>query len=148
MINKYLFVFLFSWISNLAQSQNIDEQKNTSKTEIISELVDSPTDLVQRQLDAYNERNIESFLELYDNNVEAYLYPTNKIAFKGKEAMKKIYSKIFKETPNLHCELINRITQGNKVIDKERVQFGNDIIEVVAIYFIEKNKITKIHFIN
>ena len=54
---------------------------------------------------------------------------------------------MFDKTPNLHCELKERIVQGNVVIDKERVQFGNQIIEAVAIYHIENNKIKKVYFI-
>ncbi|WP_296316628.1 amidohydrolase family protein [Winogradskyella sp. UBA3174] len=109
-------------------------------------LKDSPADLAQRQLNAYNFRNIEAFLEPYDENIEVYNYP-NKLQFKGKEAMRKSYSLMFKNTPNLHCELVARIVQGNIVIDKERVQFGDKIIEAVAIYHIENNKIKKVYFI-
>jgi len=150
MTNKYLLVFtlLISYISLFAQSPHtenptIENQKELSKKKMES----NSTNLVQQQLNAYNLRDIESFLKPYDDDIEAYIYPTNKLAFKGKDEMRKIYSKIFTNTPNLHGELVNRITQGNTVIDKERVQFGEDIIEAVAIYYIENNKITKIHFI-
>ena len=54
---------------------------------------------------------------------------------------------MFENTPNLHCELVGRIVQGNTVIDKERVQFGDNIIEVVAIYHIENDKIKRVYFI-
>ena len=59
--------------------------------------------------------------------------------------MRKLYSEIFKNTPNLHCELINRIVQGNTIIDKECVLFGEKTLETVAIYYIENNKI---YFVN
>ena len=62
--------------------------------------------------------------------------------------MRKLYSEIFKNTQNLHCELINRIVQGNTIIDKERVLFGEKTLETVAIYYIENNKIKKIYFVN
>ncbi|NNK76234.1 MAG: amidohydrolase family protein [Maribacter sp.] len=107
---------------------------------------DSPTDLAQRQLNAYNLRNINAFLEPYADDVEIYSHP-DKLLYKGKETMRKRYSEMFDKTPNLHCELKERIVQGNIVIDKERVQFGNQIIEAVAIYHIENNKIKKVYFI-
>ena len=107
---------------------------------------DTPTDLAQRQLNAYNFRNINAFLEPYAEDVEVYNYP-DKLLFKGKETMRKSYSQMFKNTPNLHCELIGRVAQGNIVIDKERVQFGGKIIEAIAIYHIENNKIKKVYFI-
>lgn len=107
---------------------------------------ETPTALAQRQLNAYNCRNIEAFLEPYADDVEIYTYP-NKLIMKGKEEMRKNYSKKFDNTPNLHCELLGRIVQGNIVIDKERVQVADKIIEAVAIYHIENNKIKKVYFI-
>jgi len=109
-------------------------------------LKDSPADLAQRQLNAYNFRNIDAFLEPYADDVEIYSYP-NKLLYKGKEMMRKQYLEMFEKTPNLHCELKERIVQSNIVIDKERVQFGKEIIEAVAIYHIERNKIKKVYFI-
>lgn len=107
---------------------------------------DSPIDLAQRQLNAYNLRNIDAFLEPYDDDVEIYSYP-DKLVYKGKEIMRKQYSDMFDKMPNLHCELKKRIVKGNIVIDNESVQFGNQIIEAVAIYHIENNKIKRVYFI-
>lgn len=108
-------------------------------------LKDTPEDLAQRQLNAYNFRNIDAFLEPYANDVEVYNFP-DQLQFKGKEAMRKGYAQMFANTPNLHCELVNRIVQGNTVIDKERVQVGNRVIEATAIYHIEDGKIQKVYF--
>lgn len=106
---------------------------------------ETPEVLAQRQLNAYNFRNIEAFLEPYAEDVEIYNYP-DKLISKGKENMRKSYAKMFENTPNLHCELKERIVQGNIVIDKERVQFGDKIIEAVAIYHIENNKIKSVFY--
>lgn len=108
---------------------------------------ETPSALVQRQLNAYNFRNIDAFLEPYADDVEVYAYP-DKLLYKGKDKMREGYSKMFESTPNLHCELKERIVQGNIVIDKERVQFGNKIVEAVAIYHIENYKIKKVYFID
>lgn len=110
-------------------------------------LKDTPKDLAQRQLNAYNLRNIDAFLEPYADDVEIYNFPNTLLA-KGKENMRPIYAEMFKNTSNLHCELVNRIVQGNTVIDQERVQFGNQIIEAIAIYHIENGKIKRVYFIN
>ncbi len=146
-MNKYhlTVIVIISYFSLTAQNNNIDVENKLDTTHLLSDL---PIDLVKKQLKAYNSRNIESFLEPYDDDVEAYIHSTNKLAFKGKDAMRKVYSEIFENTPNLHCELINRIVQGNTIIDKERVQFGEKIIEAVAIYYIENKKIKKIYFVN
>lgn len=109
-------------------------------------LKDSPEDLAQRQLNAYNLRNIDAFLEPYADDVEIYTFP-NKLDSKGKDNMRKMYAPMFENVPNLHCELLNRIVKGSTVIDHERVQFGNQIVEAIAIYHIENGKIKRVYFL-
>jgi imidazolonepropionase-like amidohydrolase len=107
---------------------------------------ETPLALVQRQLNAYNARNLEAFLEPYAEDVELYTFP-DKLLSKGKAAMRTLYA-FFGQVPNLHCEIKKRIIQGNVIIDNESVTgFGNKTLEAVAIYHIEGNKIKKVYFI-
>jgi imidazolonepropionase-like amidohydrolase len=134
-------------VDNLDNITKINKVINRGVVFNPNELIkETPTALAQRQLNAYNCRNIEAFLEPYADDVEIYTYP-DKLMNKGKEEMRKIYSEMFEKTPTLHCELLGRIVQGNIVIDKERVKFGSGMIEAVAIYHIENNKIRKVYFI-
>lgn len=108
---------------------------------------DSPLDLVERQLKAYNAKNIDAFLEPYADDVELYMFP-DKMVSKGKDAMRKDYEGMFKNIANLHCDIVGRIVQGNIIIDKESISgMGKNKFEATAIYHIEKNKIKKVYFI-
>ncbi|QNA46069.1 nuclear transport factor 2 family protein [Lacibacter sediminis] len=103
--------------------------------------------LVQEQLDAYNARNIDAFLAPYSDSVELYEYPV-KLIGKGKVQMREMYTGLFKEVTNLHCELVNRMVLGNTVIDYESViGFEAQPVKAIAIYTIEGNKISKVRFI-
>ena len=103
--------------------------------------------LVQRQLNAYNARNVEAFLEPYADDVELYNFP-DKLISKGKDAMRKGYEGFFKNTPELHCEIKSRSIQGNYIIDKESVSgIGKSKMEATAIYYINAEKIQKVYFI-
>jgi imidazolonepropionase-like amidohydrolase len=103
--------------------------------------------LVQRQLNAYNARNIEAFLEPYAEDVELYEFP-GKLLTKGKDAMRKDYTQMFTALTGLHCEIKERIIQGNIIIDKESVAgFGKNKVEATAVYEIINNKIKKVYFI-
>lgn len=106
----------------------------------------TPESLAQKQLEAYNAHNIDAFVEPYADDVEIYGFP-DKLLYKGKETMRKDYGEFFKNTPKLHCELKNRIVQGNTVIDKEYITGAGKTFEAVAIYQIENNKIKKVYFI-
>lgn len=108
----------------------------------------SPEDLAQQQLNAYNAGDIDAFLTPYADAVELYSFPDILLST-GKEKMKENYAGMFAALPDLHCELINRVVQGNTVIDQERItglQEGK-IIEAIAIYQVENGKIAKVYFI-
>lgn len=106
----------------------------------------TPETLAQKQLEAYNAHDIDAFVEPYADDVEIYGFP-DKLLYKGKETMRKDYGEFFKNAPKLHCELKNRIIQGNTVIDKEYVTGAGKPFEAVAVYQIENNKIKKVYFI-
>ncbi|GAB0155315.1 amidohydrolase family protein [Chryseobacterium sp. Alg-005] len=108
----------------------------------------TPEILVQKQLNAYNARDIEAFVEPYSDDVELYLFP-HQLLSKGKEAMRKDYGEMFKRLPDLHCEIKQRIINGNFVIDQESVSGMNPTkkVEATAIYEIKNNKISKVYFL-
>ncbi|OHB78049.1 MAG: hypothetical protein A2Z34_09380 [Planctomycetes bacterium RBG_16_59_8] len=96
---------------------------------------EQPELLVQRQLDAYNARDIDAFVACYSEDVEVYNHPAT-LVYKGREAMRERYAAYFESAPELHCELVNRITIGNKAIDREQITGRPDgkVAHAVAIY--------------
>jgi len=109
-------------------------------------VIESPEAIVQRQLNAYNARNLEAFLDTYSEDVEIYGFPATQMS-KGKEAMRKNYAGMFAGLPNLYCKIENRIVNGNVVIDKEKVRFADTYEYAVAIYEVKNGKISKVTFI-
>ena len=110
-------------------------------------LKESPEAIVQRQLNAYNARNIDLFLATYAEDVELF-DSKGKLLMKGHDQMRKEYADFFKNVANLYCEIENRIVINNKVIDKERVRAGRETIHGVAIYEVEAGKIKKVTFLD
>jgi imidazolonepropionase-like amidohydrolase len=106
----------------------------------------TPAMLAQQQLNAYNVRDIEAFLAPYSDTVSIYSL-SGQLIMKGKEQMRQEYSEMFKKLPELHCELVNRIVQGNTVVDHEKITgVGDKPMEGIAVYTIEKGKIVRVHF--
>ena len=107
----------------------------------------SPVDLAQRQLNAYNAHNLEAFLACYAENVEVYNFP-NDLQYKGLDKMRKTYRRFFDRIPNVHCELVNRIKMGNYVMDREKISGlpNGKIMHATAIYEITDGKIRKVWF--
>jgi imidazolonepropionase-like amidohydrolase len=103
--------------------------------------------IVQRQVNAYNARNIDGFMATYSQDIEIY-DAKGKLLIKGHKQMREGYEGFFKNTENLYCQIENRIVINNKVIDKEKVRAGKEIIHAVAIYEVEADKIIKVTFLD
>jgi imidazolonepropionase-like amidohydrolase len=111
-----------------------------------SVLKPSPEELADQQLVAYNAHNLEAFLAPYAEDIEIYDLSTNKLQAKGKEAMRKRYN-FLTTVKTLYCNLVNRIVEGNFVIDHEEIWGeGGRKFYGVAIYEVKGNKIVKVWF--
>ncbi|NHF59429.1 SnoaL-like domain-containing protein [Flavobacteriaceae bacterium TP-CH-4] len=102
--------------------------------------------VVQKQLDAYNARDIDAFLETYSDDIQIFDYP-NKFSYQGKERMRSGYGDFFQNTPDLNCTIKNRIIIGNKVIDEEYLTVNGNNFNAVAIYEVNEGKISKVTFV-
>ncbi|WP_078673184.1 amidohydrolase family protein [Chitinophaga eiseniae] len=106
----------------------------------------STESLVQQQLNAYNTRNMEAFLEPYAEDVELFAFP-DKLVCRGKEQMRKVYH-FFNLASLLHCRIEKRIIEGNFVIDEEHILDDHGRKRGTAVYHIQNGKIRKVFFIN
>lgn len=103
---------------------------------------------VHQQLEAYNARDIESFVQWWAADCEYYEFPSRLLA-KGVEQIRERHVTRFQEA-NLFGKLLHRSVVGNIVIDHERVTRtfpeGPGEVEVLAIYEIADGKIAKAWF--
>jgi imidazolonepropionase-like amidohydrolase len=115
-----------------------------------SELVSAtPADIVQRQLNAYNARDIDAFLATYHPQVRIYGFP-DKLELQGHAAMRREYERLFTGSPALHAQVPRRIVAGNHVIDEEVVTGlpGGGTIRATAIYEVVDGLISRVWFID
>lgn len=108
-----------------------------------------PASFVQRQLDAYNARDLERFASEYTDDVVVFRLPGTAPILSGKAALAEHYRKNRFNLPDLHAELVNRMVFGNKVIDQERVTGVQSApMEVAAIYEVTAAGIAKVWFVS
>jgi hypothetical protein len=109
----------------------------------------TPEAVVQRQLDAYNSRDIDRLMATYADDAEQFEHPSKLLASGSAQIRQRSLARF--EEPNLHAELRDRIAIGNFVIDQELVTRtfpdGTGKIELVAIYEVLNGKISKAWFI-
>ena len=104
-------------------------------------------EVVQKQLETYNNRDIDGFMSVIDQNVTIHDFASGEITLEGFDACKKVYTALFKASPKLHSKILTRTVFDNKVIDHEYItgRKGSDTpIELVLIYEVNLEKITKI----
>ena len=107
--------------------------------------------LVNAQLSAYNQRNIEAFVQPFSDSVKVFLHP-DQMLYQGKEKFYNSYDQMFSGLDSLHCTVVNRMAFNEKtVIDQERIygiQEGVEFsFEAIAIYKIWEGKIQEVYFI-
>ena len=104
-----------------------------------------PEAVVQRQLDAFNARDIDALLATYAADAQMFEHPSKLLA-SGSAAFRERYIARFEE-PNLHATLLNRTVMGNFVVDHEEVSRtfpeGAGKIELLMIYEVQKGRITR-----
>lgn len=109
----------------------------------------SPATVIDTQLKAYNDRDLDAFAATYADDVQCYEYGQSYPFLEGKQALKASYGAMFQTSPDLYAESSNRIIQGNTVIDHEIAEGinGRSAIQVVVIYEIDAGLIKKVTFI-
>jgi hypothetical protein len=123
------------------QSMKVDPTTENKSSSEESVQINAET-VVQKQYDAHNRGDLETFLSTWSSDLKVYLYPNNLFST-GIEPLRMRYSKLFETAKNLKATVTKRIVQGNYVIDHEIVTGmpGGKEIEGVAIYEVKDGKI-------
>jgi hypothetical protein len=109
--------------------------------------VKSPEAAVQQQLDAYNARDINRFLEVYAQDVQVFRPPAPEPSMVGRDALGQFHSSQRFNLPKLHAELKGRLVLGKTVVDHERVSGIRDVpFEVAVAYEVIDGLIRKVWF--
>ena len=99
--------------------------------------------IVQRQLDAYNARDIDALLATYAPDARQFEHPGKLLATGAAEMRERMAARF--EEPNLHARLLQRVVIGNIVIDHEEVTRtfaeGTGRVDMVVIYEVIDGKI-------
>lgn len=104
--------------------------------------------IVQEQVDAFNNRDIDRFLSYYIQGIKI-LDGDGKPFMTGHEEMRQFYGKLFEQSPTLHVVIKNRIIVNQYIVDEELVSGVNlqgfpSEIHAAVIYQIADGKIARV----
>jgi len=102
---------------------------------------------VQRQLDAYNAKNLAAFVACYHNDIAIFRMPATVPSLKGREALEAFYKTERFTITALRAEVVSRMVVGNKVVDHERVYgMAEQPYDVVVVYEVQDGLILNAWF--
>lgn len=100
--------------------------------------------IVQQQLEAYNARNIDSFMLCFHPEISFWTLGDDSPSVKGYDDVRTVFTELFKLSPDLHSTVLNRSVIGSKIIDYERIQGRKGVktdVFLVMIYEVKDGKI-------
>lgn len=104
--------------------------------------------LIQRQLDAYNSKDVDAWLGTYSPSAEQYLLHGECVARGHDEIRLRVLSR-FAE-PDLYARLLSRTVMGNIVVDHEIITRnfpeGLGTLEILCVYETADGLIQKASF--
>lgn len=103
--------------------------------------------VVQKQLEAYNVRDLEAFLALMADDCIAKDAVTGAVMAEGKEQLRQRYESRFKTA--VHSELLGRLCLGDVVVDREIITGLPDgaVADCLATYHCKAGKIVRMEFV-
>ncbi|MFE5550150.1 SgcJ/EcaC family oxidoreductase [Streptomyces sp. NPDC056534] len=104
-----------------------------------------PADVVERQLAAYNNHDLDSFASTYAEDVRI-TYPDGNV-LQGRQAVREAYAGQFTEG-RCHAEVTGRLTEGEWVVDHETAHsIAPEPIRVLVAYRVRNGHIDRAVFL-
>ena len=114
-------------------------------------VTESPKDqslqLVLRQIDAYNTRDVDAFVALYAPDAEIIRLPDKEPCMSGHDEIRARYAQMFAESPGLRCKVESSSGTDSYVALHERVSGmagREEELDCLAIYQIENHLIRRL----
>lgn len=105
--------------------------------------------IVDRFLDAYNQKDLDTFIGFLHPDFESYLLDTGVVLNRGKQEAVAIYQKRFAEVPGPSIRVLSRMVNDNVVIDDQIIDNfeGGKGIHAFSILEFQDGLIRKAHFV-
>ena len=103
--------------------------------------------LVDRQLHAYNARDLDAFVAVYSDAIRVHRPPALEPVLAGKDEFARFYATQRFNLPALRAEVLSRIVLPSCVIDHERIHGVRETpYEAAAVYTIVDGLIASVWF--
>jgi hypothetical protein len=103
--------------------------------------------VVQRQVDAYNRRDLEGFLACYAKDAKLW-QPPHQLTESGIDALRTRYRERFEGAPSLQATIKRRLVLDRFVVDWEHVTgIAQGSLDAIATYEVVDGRIANVWFL-
>ena len=130
-------------ISNLARIHSVIKGGDELMPAQI--IQDTPEDIVQRQVNAYNARNLDVFMDAYAKDARVHLGLDAGAKTLDPAEMRSTYDGLFQKAAGLHVQILKRMVMGDTIVDQERVTWdgAKEPVQGIAIYKVAQGRIAE-----
>lgn len=109
----------------------------------------NPDWVVDRQVEAYNARDLDAFVSWYAEDARVVRDGTNEILAADRASLRKVYGDLFAASPALTCHVMERQVSGTRVVDHELVTGlrAGPAVRAVAVYRVEGGLIREVRLL-
>jgi hypothetical protein len=98
------------------------------------------TEVVDRQVEAYNAQDLESFVACYSAEV-TIRDGHGRVLMSGLDAVRREYGEWFAAHPEVHVEVVGRLVSDAWVVDHERITVGDGVMSALVGYHVAEGVI-------
>lgn len=111
--------------------------------------INKAEELAQAQLEAYNKKDLDAFCLCYAFPIEIFNFPDPDPTVLSEDEFRQRYGDYFTKEPKAHCEILQRTSLKNYVVDRELITglSQGTVLECIAIYDVIDGLIRRIWFI-
>lgn len=107
----------------------------------MSEEASTPDAVVQRQIEAYNQRDIDSFVDCYGEQAIVVDLTQNEVLAENRTEIRDHYGELFNTVPDLHCEIHDKFQVGEYVALDEHFTAMGESGNALAVYQVRDGRI-------
>ena len=142
---SYFLVFILQASALTAIQVPSSATNSTTKESADAHERQTPLEIVNKRMQAYNDHDLEGFLKLYADDFKVYTYP-DRLLGKGKKHLRKIFEPMFKDGV-VKVEIHHQLTKDSYVINHETVDYGNKKQDYISIYKVRDGLIKSVRFV-
>jgi hypothetical protein len=107
-----------------------------------------PANVVARQADAYNRRDLDAFVATYSPNIEMRTLGSDSVEVRGHQALREAYKFLLTAPKEFHAATVERVVSGPFVVDREHLEGLPQPLtfDPVVIYEVRDSLIRRVWF--